>query len=65
MRSDVIKKGTERAPHRSLMYATGLKKEDIGKPFVAAIPISFAKIEKMLMAVQLPYKINIVLWIGE
>jgi dihydroxy-acid dehydratase len=35
MRSDIIKKGTERAPHRSLMYATGVKKEDIDKPFIA------------------------------
>jgi len=35
MRSDIIKKGPERAPHRSLMYATGIKKEDIGKPFIA------------------------------
>lgn len=35
MRSDVIKKGIERAPHRSLMYATGVKREDIDKPFIA------------------------------
>ena len=35
MRSDVIKKGFERAPHRSLMYATGVKREDIDKPFIA------------------------------
>ena len=35
MRSDIIKKGDERAPHRSLMYATGIKKEDISKPFIA------------------------------
>jgi dihydroxy-acid dehydratase len=35
MRSDIIKKGIERAPHRSLMYATGVKKEDIDKPFIA------------------------------
>ena len=35
MRSDVIKKGIERAPHRSLMYATGVKPEDIDKPFIA------------------------------
>jgi dihydroxy-acid dehydratase len=35
MRSDVIKKGHERAPHRSLMYATGVKPEDMKKPFIA------------------------------
>ena len=35
MRSDVIKKGIERAPHRSLMYATGVKREDMKKPFIA------------------------------
>ena len=35
MNSDTIKKGFERAPHRSLLYADGLKKEDFGKPFVA------------------------------
>ena len=35
MRSDIIKKGIERAPHRSLMYATGVKREDIDKPFIA------------------------------
>ena len=35
MRSDIIKKGSERAPHRSLMYATGIKRDDIKKPFIA------------------------------
>ena len=35
MRSDAVKKGNERAPHRSLIYATGVKKEDIKKPFIA------------------------------
>jgi dihydroxy-acid dehydratase len=34
MRSDAIKKGFERAPHRSLLRATGLKDEDFGKPFI-------------------------------
>lgn len=34
MRSDVMKKGPERAPHRSLMMATGIRKEDICKPFI-------------------------------
>ena len=35
MRSDVIKKGHERAPHRSLLRATGVKDEDFAKPFIA------------------------------
>ena len=35
MNSDIIKKGMERAPHRSLMHATGLTDEDIKKPFIA------------------------------
>jgi dihydroxy-acid dehydratase len=34
VRSDQIKKGFERAPHRSLLRATGLKDEDFDKPFV-------------------------------
>ncbi len=37
MRSDTIKKGFERAPHRSLLRATGVKEEDFGKPFVAVV----------------------------
>jgi dihydroxy-acid dehydratase len=35
MRSDIIKKGFERAPHRALLRATGVKEEDFGKPFIA------------------------------
>ncbi|NQT90838.1 MAG: dihydroxy-acid dehydratase [Candidatus Omnitrophica bacterium] len=34
MRSDVIKNGLERAPHRALLYATGIRKQDLNKPFV-------------------------------
>ena len=34
MRSDAIKKGFERAPHRSLLRAVGLRDEDFEKPFV-------------------------------
>ncbi|MFK2825886.1 dihydroxy-acid dehydratase [Bacillus sp. B190/17] len=34
MRSDMIKKGIERAPHRSLLYAAGVKTEDLHKPFI-------------------------------
>ncbi|MBC8079966.1 MAG: dihydroxy-acid dehydratase [Gorillibacterium sp.] len=35
MRSDMIKKGFDRAPHRSLLRAAGVKEEDFGKPFIA------------------------------
>lgn len=34
MRSDIVKKGYNRAPHRSLLRATGLKDEDFSKPFI-------------------------------
>ncbi|MDD2699361.1 MAG: dihydroxy-acid dehydratase [Arcobacteraceae bacterium] len=34
MRSDEVKKGHSRAPHRSLLRATGLKDEDFDKPFI-------------------------------
>src|SRR6185312_10548585 len=39
MRSDTIKKGFERAPHRSLLRATGVvqSEEDFRKPFVAVV----------------------------
>jgi len=35
MRSDAVKKGVERIPHRALLRACGLKAEDMGKPLVA------------------------------
>jgi dihydroxy-acid dehydratase len=35
MRSDMIKKGFDRAPHRSLLRAAGIKDEDFDKPFIA------------------------------
>ena len=34
MRSDLIKKGFERAPHRSLLRACGVKNDDFDKPFI-------------------------------
>jgi dihydroxy-acid dehydratase len=37
MRSDRIKTGYERAPHRALLRATGLKDEDFSKPFIAIV----------------------------
>ena len=35
MRSDIMKKGVDRAPNRSLLKACGLTDADMGKPFVA------------------------------
>ncbi len=35
MRSDIVKQGFERAPHRSLLRATGLDDAAIRKPFIA------------------------------
>ncbi|MCM3632380.1 MULTISPECIES: dihydroxy-acid dehydratase [Paenibacillus] len=35
MRSDMIKKGFDRAPHRSLLRAAGVQEEDFDKPFIA------------------------------
>jgi len=35
MKSDTIKKGIERAPHRSLLRAIGLSEDDFQKPFIA------------------------------
>jgi dihydroxy-acid dehydratase len=35
MNSDQIKQGFQRAPHRGLLRACGLKDEDINKPFIA------------------------------
>jgi dihydroxy-acid dehydratase len=37
MRSDTVKKGYEKAPHRALLRATGVKEEDFNKPFVAIV----------------------------
>lgn len=34
MRSDTIKKGLERVPHRALLHATGLSRKDLAKPFI-------------------------------
>lgn len=33
----MIKKGIDRAPHRSLLRAAGVKEEDFGKPFIAVV----------------------------
>jgi dihydroxy-acid dehydratase len=34
MKSDIIKKGIERVPHRALLFATGLARSEMGKPFI-------------------------------
>jgi len=37
MKSDAAKKGIERAPHRSLLYALGCTRADMDKPFIGII----------------------------
>ncbi|WP_197414500.1 dihydroxy-acid dehydratase [Bacillus sp. FJAT-29937] len=37
LRSNMIKQGFDRAPHRSLLRAAGVKEEDFGKPFIAVV----------------------------
>ena len=37
MKSDSIKKGIERAPHRALLYALGCTKSDFEKPFIGIV----------------------------
>ncbi len=43
MRSDQIKKGLERTPHRALLYSTGMTEKALNKPFVG-IGSSFSDI---------------------
>jgi dihydroxy-acid dehydratase len=37
MKSDVVKKGIERAPHRALLHAVGCKPAELDKPFIGVI----------------------------
>lgn len=37
MISDQIKKGVDRAPHRSLLYALGLTEEEMARPLIAVV----------------------------
>ena len=37
MNSDNIKTGAQRAPHRSLLYALGLTKEELERPIIAVV----------------------------
>jgi dihydroxy-acid dehydratase len=37
MRSDTIKKGYDKAPHRALLRATGITDQDFSKPFIAVV----------------------------
>ena len=37
MRSDLAKRGFERAPHRSLFYATGLTPEELDRPLIGVV----------------------------
>jgi dihydroxy-acid dehydratase len=43
LRSSIIKKGLERVPHRALLYATGIPKSEISKPFIG-VATSFTDI---------------------
>jgi len=43
MKSDRVKEGIERTPHRALLYATGISKQAIKKPFIG-IASSFSDI---------------------
>ena len=43
VKSDVVKKGVERAPHRSLLYALGCTPTEMDKPFIGIIN-SFSEI---------------------
>jgi len=43
VKSDVVKKGIERAPHRSLLYALGCNRSEMDKPFIGIIN-SFSEI---------------------
>ncbi len=37
MLSDNVKKGIERAPHRTLLHALGLSKKDLERPFIGIV----------------------------
>jgi len=43
LKSDMVKKGIERAPHRSLLYAVGCTREEMSRPFIGVIN-SFSEI---------------------
>ncbi len=43
MKSDTIKKGLERVPHRALLYATGIPRSEMNKPFIG-VATSFTDI---------------------
>jgi dihydroxy-acid dehydratase len=43
MKSSIIKEGIERLPHRALLYATGIPKSEMGKPFIG-VATSFTDI---------------------
>ncbi|UCD34053.1 MAG: dihydroxy-acid dehydratase [Nitrospiraceae bacterium] len=43
MKSNIIKKGLERVPHRALLYATGIPRSEMNKPFIG-VATSFTDI---------------------
>ncbi len=72
MKSDAAKKGIERAPHRSLLYALGCSPEDMDRPFIGVVnsftdvvpghihlrEISAAVIEGVRAAGGVPFEFN-------
>ena len=49
MRSTEIKKGIERLPHRALLYATGIPRSEMDKPFIG-VATSFTDLIPCLSA---------------
>ena len=45
MRSDVVKKGVAKAPHRSLFKASGLTDEEINKPLIGIVTVSYTHLD--------------------
>ena len=43
MKSEVVKKGIERAPHRALLRAVGCTDRELGQPFIGVVN-SFSEI---------------------
>ena len=48
MKSDFVKKGTERAPHRSLFNAAGYTDEELERPLIGVVNSFMAIISPLL-----------------
>ena len=44
MRSDLMKKGVERIPHRALFYALGFTDEELNRPIIGVVNLSLIHI---------------------